>query len=41
MSIKRLGIPVMTAEDLSDLVEKKIPVQPFRKAGREKETAGA
>ena len=34
--VKRLGIPVMTAEDLSDLVEKKIPVQPFRKAGERK-----
>ena len=26
----------MTAEDLSDLVEKKIPAQPFRKAGERK-----
>ena len=34
--VKRLGIPVMTAEDLSDLVEKKIPAQPFRKAGERK-----
>lgn len=34
--VKRLGIPVMTAEDLPDLVEKKIPAQPFRKAGERK-----
>lgn len=34
--VKRLGIPVMTAEDLPDPVEKKIPVQPFRKAGERK-----
>ncbi|MFR4781950.1 MAG: NAD(P)H-hydrate epimerase [Pilosibacter sp.] len=39
--VKRLGIPVMTAEDLPDLVEKKIPAQPFRKAGERKEAAGA
>lgn len=34
--VKRLGIPVMTAEDLPDPVEKKSPVQPFRKDGERK-----
>lgn len=34
--VKRLGIPVMTAEDLPDLVEKQIPAQPFRKARERK-----